>query len=206
MIIINFKTYKEATGKNALKLAKLVNKDTYLAVQPTDIYQISKSSKAKVLAQHTDNATYGRYTGSITPEAIKAAGAVGTLLNHSEKKIKNLKEIINKCKKLKLITIVCSKNLKETKKIIKLNPDYIAFEIPELIATGKGISTYKPKSVKKFVKLLKNTKIKPLCGSGISTKEDFKAALDLGTKGILLSSYFVKSKNPKKFLKELKNA
>ena len=208
MIIINFKTYKEATGKNALKLAKIVDKNTYIAVQPTDIYLLSKNTKAKILAQSVDNATYGKYTGSVTPEAVKEAGAIGALLNHSEKRLKlnTLNEIIKKCKKLKLITIVCSKSLEEIKKIIKLKPDYIAFEIPGLIATGRGISTYRPESVKHFVGLLKKTKIKPLCGSGISDAKDVRAGLNEGVSGVLLSSYFVKSKNPRKFLQELKNA
>jgi len=203
MIIINFKTYKEATGKNALKLAKLLkNKKVIISAQATDLFQVSKYTK--VIAQSVDNAEYGKFTGSIIPESIKASGAIGTLLNHSEKKLKLnvLKECIDKCKKLDLITIVCSKSLNEIKKIIKFKPDYIAFEIPELIATGKAISVYKPESIKKFVNLLKNTSIKPLCGAGISSCEDIKAAYSLGTKGVLVSSAFIK--NPKKFLKCMK--
>jgi len=200
MIIINFKTYKESTGRNALRLAKLLkNKNVIIAAQAADLFLVSKYTR--VISQSVDNTTYGKFTGSITPESIKSMGAIGTLLNHSEKKIKLnvLKEIINKCKKLKLLTIVCSKSLDETKKIIKFKPDYIAFEIPELISTGKAISVYKPESVKKFVKLLKNTSIKPLCGAGISSCEDIKAAYSLGTKGVLVSSSFIF--NPKKFLK-----
>ncbi|MFH1210014.1 MAG: triose-phosphate isomerase [archaeon] len=200
MIIINFKTYKESTGKNALKLAKLLkNKNVVIAAQAADLFLVSKYTR--VIAQSVDNTTYGKFTGSITPESIKSIGAIGTLLNHSEKKLKlnELRELINKCKKINLLTIVCSKSLDETKKIIKFKPDYIAFEIPELISTGKAISVYEPESVKKFVNLLKNTSIKPLCGAGIASCNDIKAAYLLGTKGVLVSSAFIF--NPKKFLK-----
>ncbi|MEK6934843.1 MAG: triose-phosphate isomerase, partial [Nanoarchaeota archaeon] len=109
MLIINFKTYKQ--GNQLIKLVKTikqVNKNIIIATQPTDIYKIKKATNLKIYSQHTDPYKLGRHTGFILPEAIKEAGAVGTLLNHSEHKLtfSILKQTIQRCKKLKLKTIV----------------------------------------------------------------------------------------------------
>ena len=54
-------------------------------------------------------------------------------------------------------------------------------------------------------KILKsiNKKIKVLCGAGISTGDDMKAAMDLGADGVLLASGIVKAENPKEALLDL---
>ncbi|MEM5835040.1 MAG: triose-phosphate isomerase, partial [Candidatus Aenigmatarchaeota archaeon] len=92
-VILNFKAYPEAIGRNAIKLAKICeevkkikNAEIMIAVQPSDIFQITSKFDIKVLAQHVD-ADYGKFTGSINAKAVKDAKAYGTLLNHAEKKI-----------------------------------------------------------------------------------------------------------------------
>ncbi len=208
--IINFKTYKEATGARALKLAQVcekVSKKTkvkiIVAVQATDI-SVAKKIKIPVLAQHVDYFEQGRHTGKILPEVIKEAGAVGTLVNHSENKLplKTIKKIIKRCKVLNLLTIVCASSVQQARQIAKLKPYAMAYEVPELIATGKSITKIKPDSVKAFASLFKKTRIIPLCGAGISSHEDVKLALKLGCKGVLVSSASVKAKNQEKVLRE----
>lgn len=208
MIIINFKTYKEATGDKAYvlakKISKISNKNIMLAVQATDIFRL-KELKIPLLAQNVSPLDPGKNTGFITPFAIKKAGAQGTLVNHAEHKLKHeqIKNIIKKCKSLKLKTVVCVKNLKEAKEIKKLNPDFIAYEEPKLISTGKSITQFKTKKIKEFSELFKKTRIVPLCGAGISNKKDVEEALKLGLKGVLISSAIVKSKKPDKILKTI---
>lgn len=210
-VVLNFKAYLEAIGKNAIKLAKICeevrrkkNVEIMIAVQPSDIFPISSKFDIKVLAQHVD-ANYGKFTGSINVKAVKDAGAYGTLLNHAEKKLdyEKLKEAIKECKRLKLKVIACAANLEEAENIAKLSPDFLAFEIPELIGTEKSITEAAPSSVSKFVDIARKNNIIPLCGAGINSKEDVKKAIELGTQGVLLSSAFVKAKNHKKFLTEL---
>ena len=46
-------------------------------------------------------------------------------------------------------------------------------------------------------------KVPILVGAGIHSAEDVKVSLKLGAKGILISSYIVKSKNPEEKLTEL---
>lgn len=203
IIIINPKTYKQ--GKAAIKLAKQlqkVSKEIIIGVQATDIYEITKATKLRVYSQHVDCEKPGRATGFILPEAIKKDGAVGSFLNHSERKLsfEVLKKTIKRCKEAKLKTIVFASSLKEAVKIEKLNPDYLIYEPPELVGGKISVSEAKPE----LIKNLKNKiKMKFLVGAGIHNKEDVRTALKLGASGIAVSSAVMKAKNPAKKLKEI---
>ncbi|UCD04386.1 MAG: triose-phosphate isomerase [Candidatus Woesearchaeota archaeon] len=214
ILVINFKTYEKATGKQAVKLAKAceeVAKKTktkiWLAVQIADIYRVSEAVKLPVFSEHVDYQEPDSFTGSILVEDVKDNGAIGTLLNHSEHRLKLdvIEKTIKRCKKVKLKTLVCAASVAEAKKIAKFKPDYIAYEAPSLIGTGRSISKFKHKTVKQFVEELKkiDKKIIPLTGAGVSNGEDVKAAIDLGTHGALLASAVTKAKNPKKVLLDL---
>ena len=211
LMFINFKTYKEGTGKKALELAKICEKiakknkfEIILAVQAADIYRISKNTKLKVIAQHIDDIKQGQFTGYILAEDIKEDGAYGTLLNHSEHPLnyKTLKNCIKIAKETKLKTFVFAKNIKEIKKFSLLKPDYIVIEPPELVGGDISVSKAKPKLIRKSVLA---TKLPVLCGAGIKTKEDVVKALELGVIGIGLSSGILKAKNPGKVLREITN-
>ena len=96
-----------------------------------------------------------------------------------------------------MISVLCVKNVAEVKKYVKLNPDYIAIEPPELIGSGKAVSKEKPELITnaaRAVKAAKN-KTKLLCGAGIVSGDDVEKAIQLGSKGILVASGIVKSKN-----------
>ena len=208
MIIVNFKTYKESTGKKAAELAMKIKGKAIIAVQAVDIHHVKKYTNSKVYAQHVDGADQGKTTGAVTAEAVKEAGATGTLLNHAEKRMKmeELKLSIESCKKNKLKTVVCVPSIPIAKKVIGLRPDCMAFEDPKLIGTGRSVSTYNPSALRKFAKLLKGTRITPLCGAGISIGQDAKAAKELGMKGVLLASAVVKAKDPKRLVDDILKA
>ncbi|HIE41500.1 MAG TPA: triose-phosphate isomerase [Candidatus Aenigmarchaeota archaeon] len=212
LYIINFKTYAEATGINAIKLANLVAElreklkvEIIVAPQFVDLVKISEITLT--VAQHIDPITYGAHTGSILPQAIKEAGAMGTLLNHSEKKmdLEKIKACIEFAKLLELKTICCAGNLKEVIEISKFGPDYIAFEDPELIGTGKSITQHKPEMIERFIEIVRdlNPNIITLCGAGISNSKDVEKAKELGIKGVLVSSAIVKAKNQREALLNL---
>ena len=191
MNVINFKTYKQ--GKQVLNLAKKISKidkKAILCLQAADIYPVSRAVKNPVFVQHVDSRKKGRNTGYIVLESIKSEGGSGTLLNHSEHRISlyEIKLIINRCKTLGLKEIVFAGTLNEVKKIQKFKPWAIAYEDPYLVGSGKSITKYKSRNVKKFADLLKKTKIIPLCGAGISSKEDIMAAKKLGCKGVAIGS------------------
>ena len=208
MIVINFKNY--AAGKKALKLAKLIER--YLphacaAVSAFDIEEISKKTKLKVYAQHVDYFEKKATTGFIIPEYVKAAGAVGTLLNHSEHQLRpeTIAKTIKRCEETNLKVLLCVADLKQAKKYVSFEPYAVAFEDSELIGSGKSITEFRSQEVKKFVSILKNSATVPLCGAGIHSAEDLKTAYTLGCKGILISSAIanVPLKKAEKLLKEI---
>lgn len=217
IIVINFKTYLESTGQNSLNIARICEKikdelgvSIAVAPQTADIYRISSQVDLPVLAQHVDPIQPGACTGGVLMEAAKEAGAVGTLLNHSEKmmKIAEIDFIINYARRLSMVTLACSNNINVSSAIAALNPDMIAVEPPELIGSGTSVSKAQPQVVKNTVDYIRkiNADVAPLCGAGISTGEDVRSAISLGAKGVLLASGVVKSKKPEETLRDLAEA
>ncbi len=215
IIIINFKTYEEATGDRALKLARICRsvamkhgKRIIISPQFTDIYRISKDTSAytAVFAQHIDDGI-GKFTGSVSPLAVKEAGAVGTLLNHSERRL-TVEEIgsrIEAAKRHSLMSLCFADSIEESLKIASLGPDMIAYEPPELVGTGISVSTAKPSQITDFVSKV-TPKVRRLVGAGISNAGDVRKALELGADGWGVSSAFTKAKDPEKILNELVEA
>jgi len=207
LYLINFKTYEKGTGKEAIKLAEIIKKisqeknaEIIASVQPTEIKEISRI--IPTFSQHIDPIKFGANTGHILPEAVKEAGALGTLINHSEKKI-TLEEIdflIKRCREIGLKIMVCCSSVEECKKVSKMQPDYMALEPPELIGTGRSVSQEKPEIIKKAKEI---SKVPLFCGAGISKREDVEKAKELGVDGILFSSVFVNSKEPEKVLRKM---
>jgi triosephosphate isomerase len=217
VIVVNFKTYNESIGEKGLKIAKAaeeISNNTGICIvvapQHTDIRLIANQVNIPVFAQHIDHYAPGSHTGYILPEAVAEAGAVGTLINHSEHRLilADIDETIRRAKEAKLKTIACSNNPEVSASICALSPDFCAYEPPDLIGTGISVSTAKPEVVTKAVELMQkiNPKVIPLCGAGISTGKDVTAAIRLNTKGVLLASGVVKAKDPKAVLQEMAEA
>lgn len=211
MILVNFKIYKETFGDNAVKLAKIckeVMEETKVEIIPVvsalDAYRISSELKMKVYLQSVDEYFEGAKTGNISPIQAKELGIGGSLLNHSEHKIKSgtIKKILKNWPS-DFDSVICIQTLGQTEKWAKnIKPTMIAYEPSYLIGSkDKSVSTEKPEVVKKMVEKFKDIPV--LAGAGIKTKEDIKIALKLGAKGILISSAIIKSNDPKKDLLEL---
>src|SRR5665647_1799697 len=81
----------------------------------------------------------GRGLGSVLPEAVKAAGAVGVMLNHAEKpmSISDLRRTIKRADEVGLVSIVCADSIEEASAIAHFAPNIIVAEPSELIGTGK---------------------------------------------------------------------
>jgi len=172
-------------------------------VQSVDIFRLS-SQGFTVWSQHVDDINFGPNTGQILPQAVKEAGAKGTLLNHSEYKlpIEVINEIVKRCRALKLKVLVCSDSFEETKAIVASKPDLIAYEPPEFIGSRtESVSSAKPGVIKDFVKEIKEIPV--LVGAGVRSQKDVKIALKLGAKGILVATDVVLAKDPQKELLDL---
>lgn len=214
IVILNYKTYLESSGENALELARALKSASeesgitmVAAPQAADIYRIQDQISLPIFAQHIDPITPGGHTGSNLIETLIEAGISGSLINHSENRMKlaDIDEVIQLCKQNDIESCVCTNNIATSKAIATFNPDAVAVEPPELIGTGIPVSQAQPEVVEDSVKGVKsiNKKIKVLCGAGISTGDDMKAAMDLGADGVLLASGIVKAENPKEALLDL---
>ena len=192
----------------ALKSASEESGITMVAApQAADNYRIQDQISLPIFAQHIDPITPGGHTGSNLIETLIEAGISGSLINHSENRMKlaDIDEVIQLCKQNDIESCVCTNNIATSKAIATFSPDAVAVEPPELIGTGIPVSQAQPEVVEDSVKGVKsiNKKIKVLCGAGISTGDDMKAAMDLGADGVLLASGIVKAENPKEALLDL---
>ena len=216
MFIINCKNYDEISGDKIVKLAKISQKISKkykipIAIAPPHhLIPLIAKFNVIVLAQHLDDKKIGSTTGFMIPEIVKKSKINGSLINHSEHRIpeKEIKNLIKRLKHLKLKTVLCVKNVNESKKYAKLNPTFIAIEPPELIGTGRAISTERPQLITKAVDSVKSAKnsTKLLCGAGIVSGNDVTRAKQLGSKGILVASGIVKAKNWEKIIEEFSRA
>jgi len=217
VIIVNFKTYLESTGKRAVELAKQaqkVSRETgyYVGVAPqlADLRAVAEAVDIPVFAQHIDPIKPGGFTGHVLAEAAQEAGAVGTLINHSERQLKlsDIDEIVKMTREKGLMSIVCANNPTISAAVASLKPDMVAIEPPELIGTGIPVSKAQPEIVTGTVELVRrvNEKVVILCGAGISHGADVSAALKLGTQGVLVASGIVKAKDPYAIMREFAEA
>ena len=207
MIFVNFKTYQQGTGEGALGLARIcdkVEKETGIKIIPivqvVDIFRLA-SQGLNIWAQYMDGIDFGPHTGQILPEALKEAGAKGILLNHAEKKLslEELKKILEKHQNFQ--TLICAESIEEGQQIAVFKPDFLAYEPSELIGGTISVSQAKTEIITEFVTAIKEIPV--LVGAGIHQQEDVKKALELGAKGVLVSSDVVLSENPKQELLNL---
>jgi triosephosphate isomerase len=217
VIIVNFKTYLESTGKRAIELAKQAeraSKETganiIVVPQFADLAKVAEAVEIPVFAQHIDPIKPGNSTGHILAESMIEAGAVGTLINHSEMQLKlaDVDAVVRLTREKKLISCVCTSNPSISAAVAYLNPDIISIEPPELIGTGIAVSQAQPEAVTNTIRLVRkvNDEAVILCGAGISRGEDVSVALKLGTHGVLVASGIVKAKDPYSVLRAFADA
>jgi triosephosphate isomerase len=214
MIFINFKTYKEGSGEKAIDLVKIienVSEETQIkiipVVQATDIKEIVRGTKLEIWAQNIDLEDYGAHTGAILPEAVFEDGALGTFLNHSEKKLPNfdkLEAVVKRAKEVNLKTLIFASDVAELVKILSLKPTFVAYEPPELIGSKTtSVSQAKPDVIAKAVTLSKEAGVPLIVGAGVSSAKDVKKCIELGAVGIAVASDVVVADDPKKELLDL---
>jgi triosephosphate isomerase len=214
LIIINLKAYAEGYGHRALRIAadaRLVSKESgvRIGVAPNymDLHPMSRHYDIPVYAQHVDGIGPGAHTGHILAEALRNAGAYGTLINHSERRLTlaDVQASVEAAKAAGLETVVCTNNDATSAAAAAFAPEYIAIEPPELIGTGVSVSKADPGIIERSVAAVQkiNPDVKLLTGAGISTGECVKIAVDLGTDGVLLASSVVKADDPATVLRDL---
>lgn len=199
-------------GEQMLALAKVIDKvatkydvDVIVTPQYTDIKLLADNTeRIFVFAQHMDPLPVGRGLGSVLPEAVKAAGAVGVMLNHAEKPIdrETLKATIERADEVALGTIVCADTPEDVREIAKMGPNLIVAEPTELIGTGKtSDANYVVDTIKAVEEI--NPDIMVLQGAGISNGQDVYNTIKLGAQATGSTSGIIKAQDPYAMVEEM---
>lgn len=214
MIFVNYKTYEESTGPNAVLLTKALEEAAHESqikiipvVQASDIKEVVSSSTLEIWSQKIDPVSFGAHTGSIIPEAVLDDGARGTFLNHSEQRFETFDELAkasDRAKEVGLKTLIFAKDLEELKNISSLSPDYLAYEPPELVgSTTTSVAQAEPEVIGKAVEIAKLASLPLIVGAGIHSEEDIRKSLSLGAVGFAIATNIVKAEDPKAAILEL---
>jgi triosephosphate isomerase len=208
-IVVNLKAYP-CDPVEVATAARDVSEETgasiAIAPQAAHLQRVAETG-VETWAQHVSPVEYGSHTGSTLAEAAAEAGATGTLVNHSERRLKlaDIDAAVEAAERAGLDTCVCANNPDQIGAVAALGPDAVAVEPPELIGTGTPVSKADPDVVTDAVAAAEavDDSVPVYCGAGISTGEDLTAAEELGAEGVLLASGVAKADDPKQALENL---
>ncbi len=208
-ILVNLKAYSCDTleiSRGAHTVSKSSAARVAVAPQTAQLSAVSKTD-VETWAQHVSGNSRGSHTGSTLAASVAEAGATGTLLNHSECRLRlaTIDAAITQAHNAGLSVIVCANNPQQIAAVAALGPEYVAVEPPELIGSGTPVSQADPDIVRDAVHAAAsvNESVDVLCGAGISTGADVAAARDLGAEGVLLASGVAKAPDPEEALNDL---
>jgi len=208
-VLVNLKAYDcdpVAVARAAADVAD--DSGTRLAVAPaTARLPAVAETGVETWAQHVAPIGHGSHTGQTLAEHVAGAGAAGTLLNHSERRLRlaDVDDAVRSADRAGLETVVCANNPRQVAAAAALEPDAVAVEPPALIGTGTPVSTADPEVVEGAVRAVDAVSdgLPVFCGAGISSGEDVLAARDLGAEGVLLASGVAKADDPRAVLEDL---
>jgi len=197
-----------AYGAEAVRLARAADRlsrelDVSVIFDPqaVDIAAVGRETQhLLVFAQHMDPVQVGRGAGAVLPEAIREAGAVGTMLNHSERRMTlgDISRAIRRAREVGLATMVCADSPEEAAAIAQLGPDIVLAEPPELIATSRSAATEMRGFVERAVEMVGriDAGIIVMCGAGVQTPGDVEKMIHLGVGGTGSSSGVLRAADP----------
>ena len=160
-----------------------------------------------VFAQHIDPIEPGRGMGATLPEAVKAAGAVGSLLNHAERPVdlSALARTIRRAEAVGLATMVCADSIEEAAAIAHLHPDIVVAEPSSLIGTGeRSNSDYVAESIRAVKEI--DPRILVLQAAGIRSGSDVYEVIKAGAEATGSSSGIATAADPESMIDEMVGA
>ena len=194
-------------ARRADALSRQYDVQVIFTPQAVDIPIIARQVDAVlVFAQHMDSLQPGRGTGSILPEAVKAAGAAGVLLNHVEKRLsrEELARTIRRAVEVGLATMVCADDAEDAASVAALEPNVIIVEAPVLIAGGRRDDSGRLSiAAANEVIWRVNPAIRVLHGAGISGAQDVYDVIAAGAQGTGSSSAIFTANDPKAMLESM---
>ncbi len=178
-----------------------------LTPQIVDLALVARAvESALVFAQHMDSLPVGRGVGSVLPEAVRAAGAAGVLLNHVERRLPRdeLTRTMRRAEEVGLATMVCADDARDAAAIAALRPDVIIVESPELIAGGRRDDDER-RAVAPANEAVWSVDpaIRVLHGAGITDASDVEAVIAAGAQGTGSSSAIFTAADPSSMLEAM---
>ena len=153
-----------------------------------------------VFAQHMDPVTIGRGNGSVLPEALKAAGAHGTMLNHTERPmtLSDIARAIRRADEVGLLTVVSSDSPEQAAAVAQLRPNIVLAEPPELIGGNVSVATQMRDFVEQTARLVAGVdpEVLVMCAAGIRTAADVAAIVELGVGATGTTSGITRAPDP----------
>jgi triosephosphate isomerase (TIM) len=214
LLVVNLKSYPTALGVGSERIGRTLEElgrsaGVAVAIAPStpDISRLTTATRIPVLAQHVDPVAPGPQTGFVPPEAVAAAGARGSLVNHSEHPLSpaETRETLTRLNRLGLVAVVCARDLAACRRLARTHAPYLAIEPPDLIGGGRSVSTARPEVVFGAVRAV--AAVSPttavLCGAGVNSRRDVEKALELGAQGVLVASAVARSPSPRAAIAEL---
>jgi triosephosphate isomerase (TIM) len=214
LLVVNLKAYPSALGPAATRIGRLLEGQAAragvaAAICPSaaDLGRLAGELGLSVLAQHADPEPAGAHTGRVVAESIRAAGVRGSLVNHSERPLppETALQVVGRLDGLGLVPVVCARDVTEARLLASARPAYLAVEPPELIGGEVSVSAARPGLVADTVAAVHaiSPETVVLCGAGVHTGSDVRAALALGTEGVLVASAVARAGDPASAIDEL---
>lgn len=188
---VNCKIYPGTGGDDGLAFAQAVERvqaDTdatfVFTPQLPDLRRIATETDLTVTTPVVDGVDPGRGIGKILPETIRAAGALGAVINHAEARdtLSAIERKIERCKEVGIDSIVCVDSIQMGRAVAAFDPGALVFEKPADISTNRAITQTHPDLVREFVRTIDdvNPRTAVLVGGGISTVDDVRRAFEQG--------------------------
>ena len=193
--------YAKAVDKAAIKH----DVDALFIAPYTEIRRIAENTERLViLAPYMDTIRPGRGIADVLPEALKAAGAQGVVLNHCERPmtLAVIKQTIERANELDLLTFACADSIAEAKAIAQFEPDIINPEPTELIGTKQASGMdYVRHTLEAIKSIFPNILVEQ--AAGITKASQIYEFIMAGNDGVGSASGILKSPNPFALLDEM---
>jgi triosephosphate isomerase len=194
-------------ARRADELSRAYDVQVIFSPQHVDVPLVARAvERVLVFGQHMDSLRPGRGVGSVLPEALKAAGASGVLLNHVERRLsrRELARTIRRADEVGLATMVCADNVDDAVAVARLGPNVIIVEAPLLIAGGtRDRESRRAIAAANEAIWRVDPEIRVLHGAGINTPGDVDDVIAAGAQATGSSSAVCTAPDPAAMLEDM---
>ena len=193
-------------AKAAEAAAEKYDIDVLFITPCVEIRRIAENTERLILlAPYMDTLRPGRGMADILPEALKAAGAKGVVVNHCEKpmSLPAIKATIDRAREIDFLVFACADSVAEARAIAQLHPDIINPEPTELIGGTGGVSDMK--YVREVIRAIKQIDPEILVeqAAGITSGKQVYDFIMAGSEAAGAASGIMNAKDPLAMIDEM---